>query len=300
MPEKNPPWRLETLSPSVHRITFDITSHEQECSVLLRSDAHHDNPQSDNEMERRHLIEAKQMNAPIIDNGDAFCSMQGRWDKRSDKNKLKPEHQCIDYLDALVTTYADFLKPYSKQLAVMGTGNHETAILKHHETNLTSRLVERLKTMSGDDIQEAGYTSWLFVSIRYNPPKSNPKAHKPMNTIKIWRTHGYGGAAPVTKGVIQTNRRAVYTPDANLIISGHTHQEWYFPIQRQRVDRFGNVSQDEQLHISMPSYKDGYGIGQGGWEIEKGFPPAPRGAVWLKLKMQGQDKRIVWDTRRAK
>ena len=294
----NPEWSLKRLGPSVHRIIFDIDSHDQECKVLLRSDAHHDNPQSDNAMEKRHLAEATKINAPIISNGDDFCAMQGRWDKRSDKNKLKPEHQCIDYLDALVTTYADFLKPHTKQLAVMGTGNHETGILKHHETNLTSRLVERLRTMTGDDIQEAGYTSWVFITLRYQKKKGvkNP----PQSTVKVWRPHGYGGAAPVTKGVIQTNRRAVYTPDANLIISGHTHQEWYFPIQRQRVDRYGNVFQDEQLHISMPSYKDGYGIGEGGWEIEKGFPPAPRGAVWLKVKIQGESKKPVWDISRAK
>jgi len=296
--KKNQKWGVECLSPGVHRLTFDITSHSQECRVLLRSDAHHDNPQSDNAMEKRHLIEAKKINAPIISNGDDFCAMQGRWDKRSDKSKLKPEHQCTDYLDSLVTTYADFLKPYSKQLAIMGTGNHETGILKHHETNLTSRLVERLKTMTGADIHEAGYTSWILVTLRYQ--KSDINGGAPQNSIKIWRTHGYGGAAPVTKGVIQTNRRATYTPDANLIISGHTHQEWYFPIQRQRVDRYGNTFQDEQLHISMPSYKDGFGIGEGGWEVEKGFPPAPRGAVWLKLKMQGESKRIVWDIDRAK
>ena len=49
----NPEWSLKRLGPSVHRIIFDIDSHEQECKVLLRSDAHHDNPQSDNAMEKR-------------------------------------------------------------------------------------------------------------------------------------------------------------------------------------------------------------------------------------------------------
>ena len=55
-----------------------------------------------------------------------------------------------------------------------------------------------------------------------------------------------------------------------------------------------------KVKLTKEATEAGYGIGEGGWEIEKGFPPAPRGAVWLKLKMQGVDKRIVWDTSRAK
>jgi hypothetical protein len=115
------------------------------------------------------------------------------------------------------------------------------------------------------------------------------KSHPPQETIHLWRTHGYGGAAPVTKGTIQTNRRAVYVPDAEIIVSGHTHQEWYFPIQRMRVSRKGRVYQDTQWHVSLPSYKDSFkdGYSYGEWAIEKGFPPAPIGAAWLRLKLKG-------------
>ena len=291
----------------MHRITFTIrgaTKENDPCYVLLRSDAHHDNPHSDNELEEKHLKEALERDAPIIDNGDAFCAMQGRWDKRSCKDDLKPEHQVENYLDALVSTYADFLKPYASQFAVVAQGNHETAIRRHHETCLTTRLIERLRMASGKAIFDGMYTGWVIISVKRlsangKEKKSNNKATRPaLRTLRIWRTHGYGGAAPVTKGTIQTNRRAVYVPDANIIMSGHTHQEWFFPIQRMRISSKGKVYQDEQLHISLPSYKDGFGIGEKGWEVEKGFPPAPRGAVWLKLKWVGDD--IVWDFERAK
>jgi hypothetical protein len=61
--------------------------------VLLRSDVHHDNPKCNQALEKQHLDEAAEYDAPIIDNGDLFCAMQGKWDKRADKAALRPEHQ---------------------------------------------------------------------------------------------------------------------------------------------------------------------------------------------------------------
>ena len=303
-------WEVEQLGRNVHRITFDFRSREDVGWVLLRSDAHHDNPHSNNKLEEKHLQQAVERNAAICDNGDAFCAMQGRWDKRSDKSALKPEHQVDNYLDSLVSTYADFLAPYASHIAVLGTGNHETSILKHHETNLTSRLTERLRTIkTNGPIYEGTYTGWCFMSAVRRQKKGGKKWKKSYSqtegrlTKRLWRTHGYGGAAPVTKGVIQTNRRAVYVPDADIILSGHTHQEWYFPIQRVRVTNQGTVYQDTQWHVSLPSYKDSYGDGAsyGEWAIEKGMPPAPVGAAWLKFHVQADKKKdfLLFDIERA-
>ena len=108
---KYPPWKCRELGRNVHEVCFDFEGKADMAYVLLRSDAHHDNPSSLNDLEEKHLREAKKRNAPIIDNGDAFCAMQGKWDPRADKSALKPEHQVDDYLDALVSTYAEFLKP---------------------------------------------------------------------------------------------------------------------------------------------------------------------------------------------
>ena len=83
-------WTCKKLSRNVHEITIDLTrNRDWEQWVLLRSDVHHDNPKCKQDMERRHLDEALEFDAPIIDNGDLFCAMQGKWDKRSD-NDLQP------------------------------------------------------------------------------------------------------------------------------------------------------------------------------------------------------------------
>jgi hypothetical protein len=91
----------------------------------LRSDAHHDNPHNNRELEKKHLDEALEKDAGIIDGGDLFCAMQGAWDPRKSKSCLRPEHQRSDYLDAIVTTAADFYQPYAKNIVCLGQGNHE-------------------------------------------------------------------------------------------------------------------------------------------------------------------------------
>ena len=290
---KYPPWKCRELGRNVHEVCFDFEGKADMAYVLLRSDAHHDNPSSLNDLEEKHLREAKKRNAPIIDNGDAFWAMQGKWDPRADKSALKPEHQVDDYLDALVSTYAEFLKPYASHLAVLGTGNHETSVLSRRETNLTERLAERLRVMAGFKGFTGSYTSWVFLRARLG--KNGTR-----NTIKLWRTHGQGGGGPVTRGVIQSNRRAVYVPDANIVVSGHIHEEWIVPIQRIRVSQAGTVYQDEQTHIQVPSYKDSYkdGYSYGEWAIERGMAPKPVGAMWLKLTYEKE--RLTYEVERAK
>ena len=50
---------------------------EWEQWVLLTSDRHWDNPKSDHALQIKHLIQAVERNAIIIDAGDLYCAMQG-------------------------------------------------------------------------------------------------------------------------------------------------------------------------------------------------------------------------------
>jgi hypothetical protein len=276
--KKIPPGTTQVIEKSrnVHFIKHALKSTKEKDSfwVLLSFDRHHDNPKSDNVMEKRHLELARKRNAVIIDGGDLFCAMQGKYDPRSNKSDLKAEHKKGDYLDALVKTAADFYGPYADLFAVMAPGNHETAISKRHETNLTERLVTMLNDRHGTNIRVGGFSGWIKFQLG---------VWSEYLTTNMWYHHGYGGDAPVTKGVIQTNRQAVYLPDAHIVATGHTHNEWQFPLPRIRLTDKGNIHHDEQLHLKVPSYKEEYVDGYGGWHIERGGPPKPTGAVWLRL-----------------
>ena len=71
-------------------------------TFLLSADRHHDNTYCDHALEKRHLEEAKERGAGIIDIGDLFCAMQGKWDKRASMSQFRPELRVTNYIDTLV------------------------------------------------------------------------------------------------------------------------------------------------------------------------------------------------------
>jgi hypothetical protein len=267
-------WRVTEKARNIHviHITLDRVGDSQ--SVLLQSDVHWDNPHCNRELFTKHMEEARERDAPILDNGDFFCAMQGKWDKRANKNDLRPEHQRADYLDSLVSTAADALEPYRDLLTVRGDGNHETAILKHHETSLTERLTERLRMRGAASIVKGGYSGFVVFEVTYEATRRH--------CTKLHYFHGSGGGGAVTRGVIQTNRRAVYLADADIVWTGHIHDSYDVPIAKVRLNNENTgIVHANQYHICTPGYKEEWRDGYGGWHVERGAPPKPVGAKWL-------------------
>lgn len=284
----SPTWSTEQLAPNVHVIRFEGITAGWSQDILLTADRHWDNPHSDQKLQLAHLKKAKQTNAPIIDIGDFFCLMQGKYDPRKNMDELREEHRREDYFDAILETAENFFAPYAEQFAVIGMGNHETSVLKRNQINMTNNFTRRLRDHSHTHAPHNGqYGGWVFIRCHINKTRQQ--------TIRIKYHHGYGGGGPVTKGIIQTNRRAVYQPDADIIVTGHIHEAWPIPIMRERVTNGGRVFIEPQWHISLPTYKDEYAQGQGGYHIENGRPPKPIGCAWLELSLpeNSNEKRIA-------
>ena len=267
-------WKFLEVSRNVHVFDINLPRIGDEQWFLLQSDVHWDNPKCDRKKLKKHLDLAIQRNAPILDFGDFFCAMQGKYDRRSSKKDIRPEHQNNHYLDSLVSTAADYLKPYQKLITVRGTGNHESAIHKNHETDLTERLCERVRA-NGGIARRGGYSGYVRFQV------SNGKRHN--NSLKLWYFHGSGGGGPVTRGVIQTNRQSVYVSDADIIATGHVHESWQVAVQRIRLNASDKVVHERQTHVKIAGYKEEYEDGHGGWHIETGKPPKPTGAWWLRI-----------------
>lgn len=244
--------------------------------VLLRSDAHHDNPHCLQDWEKRHLDLALERNAGIIDNGDLFCAMQGKGDRRHAKEDVRPEHQCGNYLDALVRTAADFYQPYAQNWWMFGRGNHETAVEQVHETDLTERLAQTLRDRTGAPCPVGGYRGYFaFAFVGENTTQRF--------RVEMYYEHGSGGGGPVTKGVIQHNRRAAACR-ADIYLSSHIHEDWVLTTEVSRLDRQFRQETIPVRHIQTATYKQEFMVGKcAGFHDRTCRPPKPLGAKWLRF-----------------
>lgn len=284
-------WNIEQTSPMVSTIRINGKEKGWEQWCLLSSDRHFDNPMSRIDLQRRHLDQAKERNAFVIDVGDLFCAMQGNKDPRAQKSKVRKENMVDAYYDSLVDSGYELFKDYKDILAVIGKGNHETKIIKHNEIDLTNHLVRRLNA-AGSPVIAGGYRGWVRFMFEINGSKRF--------SYRLYYVHGSGGSAPVTKGVIKTNRRAVVLPDADIIISGHIHESWYMEIARTRLNNQGREYLDDQLHLSIPTYKDEFSGQEYGFMVEQEASPKPLGAWWIRFFFDNIDKRVKYEFTRAK
>ena len=265
-------------TPQVTVCRVDIDSVETVRTFLLRSDSHHDSTASDQDMEMRHLLEAERRDALICDIGDLFDCMNGRYDKRADREHLRPEYQHGPYMNRLVDVAHERYKRFAPRWLHMSPGNHETAVAKHNDFDLTQQLYARLKP-DAPHLNLGRYAGYLRIQLT--------RCGRDSGSVVIAYHHGFGGSAPVTRGVIQTNRMAISYPDADIVWSGHTHTEFYLSIARQRLNLHNAVSRDEQIHIRSPGYKEDTTSGSG-WAVEKGFMPQSLGAWWLTVGIKYQ------------
>ena len=278
-------WTVEKQSNvcTAIRIPYELNSDWEQWG-LVTSDRHIDNEHSDIELQRLHLEQAKERGAFVTDFGDLFCAMQGKGDRRSNKSDLRAENKTGTYLNSLVEFAHDFLEPYAANLALIGEGNHETAITKNHEYSLLDGLLYTLHK-SGSQAVRGGYRGYIRFMFE------GPHGTKRMSRLAYYH-HGSGGGGPVTKGTIQASRRAVYLIDADYVFTGHIHEQWIFPIERVKLLATGRELRETQYHVQVPTYKDEYTNHGGGFHHETGKPPKPIGAWWMRFYYSQRTGRV--------
>lgn len=261
-------------SRNVHAI--EVKS--EEFKIAMLSDIHWDNPHSDWDTLKRHLDYCKENDIKIMINGDMFCLMQGRGDRRSSKSDIRPEHNNARYLDSVVETAVEWWSPYADLLTVIGYGNHETAIIKWQETDLLQRFVDLLNFKCGTSVYVGGYGGWLIIKQIIN---GDTRA-----TTKIKYFHGSGGGGVVTKGAINLTRALELYEDFDVFTMGHIHENSSRNDVRDCLNNKFAIKH-KQLHLMLTgAYKEEYGDGSKGWHVERGAPIKPIGGRILTIKSQ--------------
>lgn len=277
------PWSVHTVTPYTSQIVFHDIRAGWEQYVMLSSDRHHDNLLANWKAEKYHLEKARRLQAPIIEAGDLFCAMQGKWDPRSDMSQLRPEHKRPDYLDAIVETAADFYSPYADNFAVIARGNHETTQVDRHGYDLTKALVTELNRRNpGIPTLVGGYGGWVWFQFKIRKTIIQSKKLKYYHGIKG------GGRAYATRGTLNVNRLGIVVPDADIVHTGHSHNSWVVSVRRERMSQGGFYYTDYIHFVRTPGYKDEWQEGgQYGWAIERDPEPNPIGCIWIKFYLDG-------------
>lgn len=277
---------IKRISRNVHFFNVpETTKRHQLVQYMLMSDLHWDNPKCNRDLLKKHLEYAKKHKIKVLINGDLFCLMQGKGDRRGSKSDIRPEHNNSKYLDSIITTAVEWFKPYADQLCIIGYGNHESSIIKWQETDLLDRFAFMLNTVAQpkESIYATGYGGWFVTSI-----------NKTRHVIKYY--HGSGGGGPVTGGAIAQTRMQTMIHGADVIWQGHIHESEERIKCVESINSAGRILHKEILHITTPTYKEEYGDGAKGWHVERRAPVKPLGCRILEIeaRQEEQGKRNIY------
>lgn len=270
--------KLEQHEKNVHVLRLS----GNKCQIAMLSDLHWDNPKCDWKLLKKHLDYCLDHSIPIHINGDLFCVMQGKYDRRASKSGIRPIHNVDNYLDSLIDTSVEWFKPYAHLIALVSFGNHETAIQGRHETNLIERFVNKMNLSEGTNIQVGGYGGWLIVELNDNSAKT---------TFRIKYHHGLSkGASVVTKGAIDLSRAMAITENMDVFTQGHIHQSMSRNDVRETIVCHGSlyrVKPQQIHHMITGTYKEEYfGVGGMGWHYSRGAEARALGGRLLTLSFK--------------
>jgi hypothetical protein len=268
---------------NIHELRVDGSSFR----MGMFSDIHWDNPKCDWNLLKHDLDYCLKNEIPIMFNGDTFCLMQGAFDFRKMKSDIRPEHNNARYFDSIVETAVDFFLPYAHLLTVIGYGNHETSIIKRHETDIIQRFVTLLNYKAGSNVMTGGYGGWLIVNQLVKAKSNITQATK----IKYF--HGSGGGGLVTKGALNLTRAMEMYEGYDVFTMGHIHENSARNDVRDSINFHpskGYYFNHKQIHSMITgTYKEEYIDGLYGWHVERGAPMKPVGGRLLTIEC-GRDR----------
>jgi predicted phosphodiesterase len=253
-------------------------------NLLLLSDLHLDNPKTDRKAIKRLLEEAKEKQAVVLINGDLFCVMQGKGDKRANKSSIMQEHKSSDYFNKVVNDAYEFFKPYQDIIIFSGYGNHETSVIANNEVDVMQWLCD-LMQKTGSPIVRGFYRGFINFVFEH-------ESGGHIMQYSMYHLHGYGGGGASTKGVPQFQNLMQQIQGVNCIWMGHTHEYTHHINKIERLNQKNETIELEIDCLRTPSFKEEFINQGGGWHVEKGMGAKPIGGAWVELKSNEIKRKI--------
>lgn len=248
--------------------------------LMVISDVHWDSKDCDRKLLKKHLNSALEQDAAIIIIGDFFDLMEGRNDMRR-SNTARAEHYAPNYLQKVVMDAAEWLQPYAKNIAMISNGNHETSVAKHTQVQPLTWLCYELRKQ-GSQVIEGDYQGFFVVRAVYEYEGKN--TYFP---YKIFYHHGLWGGI-ISKGTQSVMRFGAVVPDADMIVTGHTHDQWMMLHTRYKLNKAYDVTLEDQIHLKLGTYKNEFKTGNG-FAVEKIGLPKPVGGWMVDFNIERND-----------
>jgi len=243
---------------------------EDEYNFYFMSDLHLDSPHCMLYKVKDHLAAAKEENARILIFGDLFDIIQGRNDPRAMKEDILPSLKTSAYFNKSVDFVEEILAPYKDNIIFVCYGNHELSIRKRYEIDVLLELQKRLGFVLG------GYDGFILFNFPNRQDSSLGRRVK-----SLYYGHGVGGNSPMTMGVLNHKRMDIYIRDVDIIVTGHTHQSWYYEQWSMGISPRGVRRIQPIYHIHLPTYMQL--TKKIGYYNQKMIPPPAIGCVKVKF-----------------
>ena len=209
-----------------------------EQGLTLMSDLHIGAPNVNYRLIERELRNARKRGDRVLINGDVFDGILHSDAKRFTPDSIHPRLAGRrDVLNGAIEWATEILAPYADLIDVIGVGNHETALEKHHSIDPVRVLLYelsrdkrwkhgsiprdckgRLKKTDDHVIHYGGYCG--FVDYRVGRCR-----------WVLYYHHGSGGSSYGNKGVADYGKKSTFV-DADCIWMGHKHNRWNAHVQR--------------------------------------------------------------------
>lgn len=271
-----------------------------EVGLTLMSDLHIGAAHVDYKLIQREIARAAEEGDRVLINGDLLDLILPKDHKRYDPTAIHPRlANRTDIINAAVTWAVELFAPVCSQIDMIGVGNHETAVTKWHSVDPTLLVVYELEKLAKEKIPEhvvhyGGYTG--FVDYRFRDGYERKKGVTGGGGTRwvLYYHHGFGGAAPVTKGMIDFNRKDTFI-DADLLWMGHKHNRWTGTVEKLSCPQQGEQPNTKEVrHVMTGAYFNTY-VGQSQESVRKhgrrsnyaadaGMAPQGRGGARVTLK----------------
>lgn len=262
--------------------------------ITLMSDLHIGASSVDYKLIDEELEEAWKNDDRILINGDVFDMILTRDFKRFEPDVLHSRLRgCRDIINKAVDWGEEIFGDYARNIDMIGVGNHESAVEKHHNVDVVGMLIERLERRKGAKIAYGGYSG--FVDYRFRCCRHNKEERGAGKRYVIYYHHGSGGACEVTKGVADLHHKSWI--DADVIWLGHKHHKVSVAVQSMSCPLGGhNPKLHEVKQIITGAYCDTYS-GQSqrtikthgrrsNYAADSGVQPQGKGGMRLLLNLR--------------